>query len=76
MAKFGYLKRISHNETHVRLAVGLDYRGASPVSGMRIGGGEEVMVSNVVVNQQGAPVFQPHVTNSTSLLQQAQQAQQ
>lgn len=64
------------NETHVRLAVGLDYRGASPVSGMRIGGGEEAMVSNVVVNQQGAPVFQPHMTSATSLLQQAQQAQQ
>lgn len=64
------------NETHVRLAVGLDYRGASPVSGMRIGGGEEGMVSNVVVNQQGAPVFQHAKAHSASLLQQAQQAQQ
>lgn len=64
------------NQTHVRLAVGLDYRGASPVSGMRIGGGEEAMISNVVVNQQGAPVFQPHMASATSLLQQAQQAQQ
>lgn len=64
------------NETHVRLAVGLDYRGASPVTGMRIGGGEEGMVSKVVVNQQGAPVFQHAMAHSESLLQQAQQAQQ
>lgn len=64
------------NETHVRLAVGLDYRGASPVTGMRIGGGEEAMVSNVVVNQQGASTFQPHMASALSVLQQAQQAQQ
>lgn len=64
------------NDTHVRLAVGLDYRGASPVSGMRIGGGEEGMVSNVLVHQQGAPAFQSHLSNPASLMQQAQQAQQ
>ncbi len=51
------------NDTHVRLAVGLDYRDACPVSGMRVGGGLETMGVSVHVNQAG--------TN-----QQAQQAQQ
>ena len=33
---------------HVRLATGLDYHGACPVSGVRVGGGLETM--NVGVN--------------------------
>ena len=39
--------------THVRLASGLDYRTASPVSGMRAGGGVEGMATSVIVNQAG-----------------------
>lgn len=54
------------NGVHVRLAVGLDYRDACPVSGMRVGGGLENMGVSVLVNQAGQPM---------SLTQQ-QQAQQ
>lgn len=36
---------------HVRLASGLDYRDACPISGSRVGGGEEKMTVNVSVNQ-------------------------
>lgn len=36
---------------HVRLAVGLDYRDACPVSGMRVGGGLETMGANVRISQ-------------------------
>jgi len=39
------------NGNYVRLAVGLDYRDASPVSGMRVGGGKETMKVRVKVNQ-------------------------
>lgn len=38
-------------DTHVRLACGLDYRDACPVSGIRMGGGTETMVVGVEVNQ-------------------------
>lgn len=38
-------------EAHVRLASGLDYRDACPISGSRVGGGEEKMTVNVKVNQ-------------------------
>lgn len=38
---------------HVRLAVGLDYRDACPVSGMRVGGGLETMGAHVKINQSG-----------------------
>lgn len=41
------------NSVHVRLAVGLDYRDACPVSGMRVGGGLETMGVSVLVNQSG-----------------------
>lgn len=41
------------NGLHVRLAVGLDYRDACPVSGTRIGGGLETMGVSVLVNQAG-----------------------
>jgi transglutaminase-like putative cysteine protease len=64
------------NETHIRLAVGLDYRGASPVSGMRIGGGEEGMATSVIVNQNGGQLLQHQKVSTATLLQQAQQAQQ
>ena len=37
-------------DTHVRLAVGLDYRDACPVIGIRSGGGLETMGTTVLVN--------------------------
>ncbi len=69
-------------EMHVRLATGLDYRSASPVSGMRSGGGVEGMASSVIVNQAGVPFsLQQRIDVSTlvkdaELMRQAQQAQQ
>ena len=39
------------SEYHVRLATGLDYKDASPVSGVRIGGGLETMEVSVEVQQ-------------------------
>ncbi|HSH73901.1 MAG TPA: transglutaminase family protein [Methylophilaceae bacterium] len=39
------------NGKHVRLAVGLDYRDACPVSGTRVGGGKETMKVSVKVSQ-------------------------
>lgn len=41
------------NATHVRLAVGLDYHDACPVSGIRVGGGLETMQAGVNVSQLG-----------------------
>ncbi len=69
-------------ETHVRLATGLDYRSASPVGGMRSGGGVEGMASSVIVNQAGALVGQLRqidtnaLVKTAELMRQAQQAQQ
>ncbi len=63
-------------ETYVRLATGLDYRTASPVSGMRSGGGVEGMATSVVVNQAGTPIHQQHKMNQIALLKEAQQVQQ
>ncbi len=63
-------------ETYVRIATGLDYRTASPISGMRFGGGLEGMATSVVVNQVGVPINQQHKMNQIELLKQAQQAQQ
>jgi len=59
-------------ESHVRLATGLDYRSASPISGMRSGGGIEGMASSVIVNQAGLVVEQPKKINTVQLLEQAQ----
>lgn len=39
------------SDGHVRLASGLDYRHACPISGSRVGGGEEKMTVNVSINQ-------------------------
>lgn len=36
---------------HIKLAVGLDYRDACPVRGIRLGGGEEVLSTNSRVRQ-------------------------
>lgn len=63
-------------ETYVRLATGLDYRTASPVTGMRSGGGIEGMATSVVVNQAGVPIYQKHKLNQIELLKQAQLIQQ
>ncbi len=57
---------------HVRLATGLDYRSASPVTGMRSGGGVEGMATSVVVNQAGVPIDQQHRINQTELIKQAE----
>jgi hypothetical protein len=53
------------NGRHVRLAVGLDYRDACPVSGIRVGGGQESMSVGVDVSQL-----------STLSINQMQQSQQ
>lgn len=39
------------NGNHVRLAVGLDYRDACPISGTRLGGGKETMTVSVKAPQ-------------------------
>lgn len=57
---------------HVRLASGLDYRSASPVSGTRSGGGTEAMVSSVIVNQAGSPMNKQHKMTARHLMKQAQ----
>jgi len=56
-------------EVHVRLAAGLDYRSASPVEGMRTGGGLESMGASVLVSQSGT-------TLSSEYTEQAQKMQQ
>jgi transglutaminase-like putative cysteine protease len=54
---------------HVRLAVGLDYHDACPVSGIRVGGGIESMSAGVNVRQlQGA--------NASKAKKQIEQTQQ
>ena len=57
------------NGTHVRLAVGLDYHDACPVSGIRVGGGSETMGA-------GVNVMQSKVSKNTYLKQQTEQIQQ
>lgn len=42
---------ISPDERYVRIAVGLDYRDAAPVSGMRMGNANESMIVSVQVQQ-------------------------
>jgi len=64
------------NETHVRLAVGLDYRSASPVTGSRIGGGIEGMASMVNVNQHTGLTDKQREQHRQQLLAQAQAVQQ
>ncbi|MEM7322925.1 MAG: transglutaminase family protein [Actinomycetota bacterium] len=43
---------ISPDERYVRLATGLDYREAAPISGLRFGGGEEAMEVSLAVQAQ------------------------
>jgi transglutaminase-like putative cysteine protease len=44
---------ISTTDSHVRVAIGLDYLGAAPVRGTRYGGGTETLAVAVNVNQAG-----------------------
>ncbi|MGI9412529.1 MAG: transglutaminase family protein [Hyphomicrobiales bacterium] len=48
---FDVANRICPTESYVRLACGLDYQYASPIRGMRRGGGDEDMSVHVVVQQ-------------------------
>jgi transglutaminase-like putative cysteine protease len=43
---------LSNDENYVRVACGLDYREASPISGARLGGGEEQLAVEVHVKGQ------------------------
>jgi transglutaminase-like putative cysteine protease len=47
---------ICATESHVRVAVGLDYLGAAPVRGARRGGGFETMAVKVRVDQAARQV--------------------
>lgn len=58
------------DSAHVRLASGLDYHGACPVSGVRVGGGIETMEAGVNVWQLGA------VGSGRELRKQIEQVQQ
>jgi transglutaminase-like putative cysteine protease len=64
------------DEMYVRLATGLDYRNASPVSGMRVGGGEEGHASSVIVNQYGSNIERQQKVPHEELRAQARKAQQ
>lgn len=44
---------ISTNDTHVRVAIGLDYLGAAPIRGSRLGGGTENLEVRLVVDEAG-----------------------
>ncbi len=45
---------ICPDAAYIRVAIGLDYRDAAPVSGSRIGGGEESLIVGVTVSQAQA----------------------
>lgn len=49
---FDVSNAISPDERYVRLAVGLDYRDAAPISGIRFGGGPERLDVSLNVQQQ------------------------
>lgn len=44
---------VSATDAHVRVAVGLDYLGAAPIRGTRMGGGSETLAVTVHVDQAG-----------------------
>jgi transglutaminase-like putative cysteine protease len=46
---------ICTTDSHVRVAIGLDYLGAAPVRGTRYGGGKETLTVTVRVDQTGRP---------------------
>lgn len=62
--------------SYVRLATGLDYRTASPVSGMRSGGGLEGMATSVIVNQADVSIAKQHRIQQIELLKQAESIKQ
>ena len=51
---FDVANQISPDERYVRLAVGLDYREAAPISGVRRGAGGETLEVDVSVTDQGS----------------------
>lgn len=53
---FDVANEICPTDAHVRVAVGLDYREAAPVRGLRRGGGEETLDVRVRVVQEQAQV--------------------
>ncbi len=48
---FDVANRVCPGESYIRVAVGLDYRGAAPVRGLRLGGGGEELTVSVKVSQ-------------------------
>ena len=52
---FDALEGCCPTETYVRVAIGLDHRAAAPVSGARIGGGDESLMVDVHVGPEPAP---------------------
>ena len=48
---FDVANRISPDERYVRLAVGRDYRDATPVSGIRLGQASEALAVHITVEQ-------------------------
>ena len=48
---FDVSNRISPDERYVRLAIGRDAKEASPISGMRIGSGNESMIVSLQIQQ-------------------------
>lgn len=49
---FDVANGVCPGESYVRVAIGLDYREAAPIRGLRIGGGAEELTVNVRVAQQ------------------------
>ncbi len=49
---FDVANRICPSESHLRVAVGLDYREAAPIRGLRLGGGAEKLDVSVKVVQE------------------------
>jgi len=64
------------NDLYVRLAIGLDYKSASPVVGVRLGGGSEGMASSVIINQSNTPLDKRRKIDKSQLIIQATQQQQ
>jgi transglutaminase-like putative cysteine protease len=63
------------NDLYVRLAIGLDYKSASPVVGVRLGGGSEGMASSVIINQSNTPLDKRRKIDKSQLIIQATQQQ-
>lgn len=50
---FDVVNTLNRAESHIKLAIGLDYRDAAPVRGVRSGGGEERLDTRAWVTQSG-----------------------